>query len=98
MKKLYVVTLTLEVIVAAESREKAEEEVGSGRHLDDDPDVSAAPMLHLPSRWDEGCIAYGNNSREESDRTVGEWIALGAAPEYVALNERLAKKIAKVTP
>jgi hypothetical protein len=46
-------------------------------------------MTWLPYGWDPGCIVYGNNNNEESDRTLGEWIDRGAAPEYVALQKKL---------
>ena len=87
MKKLYVVTISMEIVVAAESAKEAEEIASNG--IDDTPDYSAAPMTWLPGSWEPNCIVYGNNDNEESDRTVEEWIALGAAPEYVALQKKL---------
>jgi len=88
MKKLYVVTISTEVVVAAHSQEEAEEVAASG--IEDTPDYSAVPMTWLPHGWNPDCIVYGNNSEgEEVDRTIGEWFKLGAAPEYVAIQKKL---------
>ena len=87
MKKLYVVAISMEIVVVANSAKEAEEIATSG--IDDTPDYSAVPMTWLPYGWDSKCIVYGNNNDEESDRTIEEWFALGAAPEYVALQKKL---------
>ena len=80
MKKLYVVTITTEVVVAAESLEDAKKVVRLG--VDDQPEFAVQPMRYLPGAWERESIVYGNRGAVEQDRTVGDWIALGAAPEY----------------
>lgn len=45
----------------------------------------------MPSDWDGSEIPFGECDEDAPDRTVGEWIELGAAPEYTALRERLAR-------
>ena len=89
--KLYTVTLSAEIVVLAESKEEAEDI--ALLHLDviDHLDADAQPMGHMPSDWDGSEIPFGERDEDAPDRTVGEWIELGAAPEYTALRERLAR-------
>lgn len=90
--KLYTVTLSAEIVVLAESKEEAED---IALHGSDDAidhlDADAQPMGHMPSDWDGSEIPFGECDEDAPDRTVGEWIELGAAPEYTALRERLAR-------
>jgi hypothetical protein len=87
MKKLYVVAISMEIVVVANSAKEAEEIATSG--IDDTPDYSAVPMTWFPYGWEPDSIVYGNVDVEEVDRTLGEWIDRGAAPEYVALQKKL---------
>jgi hypothetical protein len=89
-KKLFVVTIETEVVVLAEDESQAEEE--AQRHVRgeiDEWDFRAAPMSFMPAGWDEDCFPFQQN--DQPDRTVGEWIDLGAAPKYVELRNKLKK-------
>jgi hypothetical protein len=85
-KQLFVVQLSTEVIVLAESREAAEEYARDEyKELVSDglgPDAMAAPMTYYPGEWDEGSIPYGtiDSDGDDPDRTIRDWVAMGAAP------------------
>lgn len=79
-KQLYVVELLQELVVVAESKQEAE---ALARDADyDTPSVSATELCFLPADWDLDCIPWGEQDDSNPDRTVGEWIELGAAPRY----------------
>lgn len=80
MKQLYVVELTREVVVVAESQKEAEQVALDTP--DDGSDASAQEMMHYPGDWDEDSIPFGKGDPKDPDRTVSEWIAMGAAPKY----------------
>jgi hypothetical protein len=83
-KQLFIVSMTNEVIVVAE-------DVAEALRLAQDGDVewsdcyySAAPMSYFPGDWDINCIPFGKRVEEDPDRTIGDWMKKGAAPEYDA--------------
>ena len=86
MKKLYVVSTELEVIVFAESKDEAERvasRLQSYDILQGDLGWAAQEMCWLPADWDLDCNPFG-----ESDSTIGELIEAGAAPAYAAMLKR----------
>ncbi len=96
MKRLYNVTIEAEIIVVAESQSEAEQAaLHSFRDLDRaEFGASAGVLRFFPCDWDEDAIPFGYRDPDCSDRTVGEWIDMGAAPEYKADSAEL-KAIAK---
>lgn len=90
-KRLFAVTITREVIVVADDLDDA---LVTGQHdIDDDgdPDVSATPMVALPGDWELTSLPYGYRDPDDPDRTVGQWIHRGAAPEYTAFLNQLER-------
>jgi hypothetical protein len=82
-KKLFVVTITTEIIVVADSESDAEHLARYEKDIEwADVDYSACPMRHMPGEWDGDSIPFGDRLEEEPDRTVNAWIERGAAPEY----------------
>jgi len=83
MKQLYVVELTQEFLILADSPLAAHHlALEAAREDDTPPDVtSVSPMSYYPGEWDDDAIPYGDRDEEDPDRTVGEWIELGAAPQ-----------------
>lgn len=79
--QLYEVEVTRELLVLARSRADAER---LARKVDDDPmpDVHASEMRCFPGDWEGGEIPYGERDESDPNRTVDQWIALGAAPHY----------------
>lgn len=88
-KKLFVVSIETEVVVLADDEREAEREAERIPLGDCTVDYHAAPMAFMPADWDETAIPFGKTG--ESERTIGEWVKLGAAPKYVELNERLLR-------
>lgn len=83
-KKLFVVKLWNEVVVVAEDENDAQSvAISSLRDVDTSSfGAHAAPMRRLPEDWEPSSIPYGNDSKTERDRTIQNWIDVGAAPEY----------------
>lgn len=81
--ELYTVTIETEIVVLAESLEQA---IGAAQKAHRDFDSSAFSyhanrMRYMPGDWSDS-IPYGERDEKEPDRTVEQWIALGAAPDY----------------
>lgn len=77
-KQLYVVTLTTEVVVLAESIDEAET-VGL-RHASDETEwgAEAEEMRHVPADYEDDHVVY--TSERGTYPTLGECIARGQAP------------------
>ena len=83
MKQLFVVTMTTEILVVAEDAAEAEKLAQREPHVDwGEPDYHVTPMTYLPADWDGDSIPFGHRDEAEPDRTVDQWMALGAAPLY----------------
>jgi hypothetical protein len=86
MKKLFVVSTELEVVVLAETKEDAEKLVNHERISDlaqGDLGWHAQPMMWMPGDWDTSCLPFGGDDNTDC-QTIGELIEEGAAPEYSA--------------
>lgn len=86
--KLYIVTLSVEVVVVAESAMAASEmatktDVTDGLSYESE----ATELRFIPAEWDLDSLPYGDVDEETHDRTIGEWIEAGAAPLYVDVNQ-----------
>ena len=82
-KKLWTVTMQTEVVVVAENEFEAEESAQAAlREGDLDHSSVVQGMSYIPSGWNKNSIPWGDRSEEDPDRTLGQWIELGAAPEY----------------
>ena len=93
MKKLFVVTIETEIVVAAETPEEAVEAADDAHRDLDSYSFSrhAMEMTHLPADWDLDSIPYGAREEADPDRTIKNWIDAGAAEKYTALREKLSK-------
>ena len=81
--RLFTVTITTEVIVLAESESEAQQLARSESDISfSECDYHASPLRYFPGDWDKSSIPFGEQLEEAPDRTVGEWIDAGAAPEY----------------
>ena len=85
-KQLWHVTLAVDAIIVADTREQAES-IARGLRYDlareSDFDVeNTMPMDHFPSGWEPDSIPHGYHDPEDPDRTVAAWLDLGAAPVY----------------
>ena len=81
--RLYTVTVETEVVVLASSESEAEYEARYAvRHDVDDLDAFAKPMRYMPGEWDRDAIPFGERDPAAPDRTIGQWIDAGAAPEF----------------
>lgn len=91
-KRLFTVTIETEIVVLAEDADEAEEiAIDAIDGLDSDAwDSHAMPMATLPAGWEGDAIPYGPGVEDDPDRTVGQWIEQGAAPEYAKLLKRLS--------
>jgi hypothetical protein len=96
-KKLYVVTVETEIVVVAESREKAVEVAQAGDwHGYEEYDYKACEMTWLPGGWTGDAIPYsGGLDDGECDRDLDEWIDLGAAETFKANREARLKRLEK---
>jgi len=92
-KRLFVVTITRELVVVASDRDEAQmlaqEEESDVEILE--PEYMATPMRHLPADWDLDSVPYGYRDPSEPDREIGAWIEKGAAPEYKVVIDSLRK-------
>lgn len=88
LKKLWVVTISEEMIVFAESPSEAMSEARDAlSNGDSNPEPETArPMTWLPVGWDLESIPFGSYD----GLTLENLIAAGAAPEYIAAQEKLA--------
>lgn len=90
MKRLYVVTLSMEVVVVAEGPSEASR-IAEVADIDFHSwDGDAVEMRHLPGDWDLDCIPFGD---ADPERTVGQWIEAGAAPAYVDPTKKLVSPL-----
>lgn len=90
--QLFAVTITTEIIVLAESEAEAVSLAKDESDIEfSECDYSAAPLSYLPGDWDVNAIPFGERLTESPDRTVGEWIKEGAAPEYTRRRKQLAE-------
>lgn len=81
--KLYVVAIETEIVVVADSEEEAEK-IAMSQQLDlDGWSYQARDLTDLPGSWDDTSIPFGYCESDDPDRTVGEWIARGAAPKLL---------------
>jgi hypothetical protein len=83
-KQLFTVTLETEIVVLAENLSSAE---GAAKEAQRDIDpgaytIHAVAMRHLPGDWDLQAIPFGDEDKDDPDRTTEQWIAQGAAPLY----------------
>lgn len=86
-KRLFVVTVTSEYVVLAESMSDAEDVARDARRTaDEQEDYEAGVMSHMPGGWNLDCLVYGDH---EGDISLREAIEAGHGPEYVAGREKL---------
>lgn len=89
--KLYTVKVEAEYVCIADDEQSAEDAARAA--VEDDSfnlEYSAVPMRFLPFGWDGGEIPWPDPGNEPGDeKTVNEWIAVGAAPE---LTKRMAER------
>ena len=85
MKKLYTVTVESEIVVLADTPEKAEYDAERWAK-EESFDVFAREMTHLSGGWELESVPYGSNTQ---DKTIKELIEDGCAPEYVKMKEKL---------
>jgi hypothetical protein len=92
-RKLYVVSVEAEMLVVAESAEQAKElAFKNGEFEWYQEDYRASEMTHMPAAWDEDSIPFGLSDESEPDRTVGGWLAAGAAKTYVMLRDQAKRR------
>ena len=86
MKKLFTVRVWNEVVVVAEDEHDAQSiAISSLRDVDASSfGAHASPMQRLPEDWEPSVLPFGNDYKTERDRTIQNWIDIGAAPEYKA--------------
>lgn len=85
--RLYVVSITVEVVVRA-TGEQGALEIGADRWRSEEvseSDFEVEPLRVLPFGWELDAEVYGEH---EGDLTVEQCVAAGEAPEY---SERLAR-------
>jgi hypothetical protein len=87
-KQLYVVSVTTEIVVLAESTEEAEE-IAEDCRIDWEGPGFAQPMRVMPAGWDLDSVPFGEGDEEDPDRPLKGWIERGAAPEYSRMLEKL---------
>ncbi len=82
--KLYTVAIETEIVVLANSPGEAEEQAANAQSdlSESDYGIHARNMSHLPAEWEMDSIPFGEKDDDDPDRTLGEWIERGAAPEY----------------
>lgn len=94
--KLYTVRYEGEIVVLADDVREATKFGGDHELLrdlitsDDFGIDRVEQMIYLPGSWDLQAIPYGAHDDSDPDRTVGQWIGLGAAPAYVEARQRLS--------
>ncbi len=83
-KQLYVVEITTEIVVLADDAKEAEALAFDEFRMNniDDFDMHATDMTYYPANWDDKAIPYGHREEDDPDRTIGEWIKLGAVPKF----------------
>lgn len=93
MKQLFTVVIETEVIVLAESADKARRIAQDAMRVDIDAstfDYVAVPMNGVPGGWDSSCLPYGS-----ADKSLGDLIDDGAAPTYTKTLEALKTAAAR---
>lgn len=94
-KKLFTVTIQAEIVVVADDAVQAGMEAAKVvRDLTFDGTFGyhAEPMRHFPAEFDGNCMPFGEGDPADPDRTIDAWIEKGAAPEYVAMQERFQRR------
>lgn len=96
MKKLFVVTTEVELIILAEDRAEAEKVADSAMARDygvTPGSWTAQPMTYIPGDWDTACVPFEKNKYDGNDNllTIAELIEQGHAPEYRRMRDLLAK-------
>ena len=72
--KLYVVTISTEVVVLAESPRHAERVAQDLRTIDHgEYGYDVAPRSYLSVGWDDDSIPFGHGDDEDPDRTIAQW-------------------------
>lgn len=91
--KLYVVRIEREFVFASTAStidgvsQQAERAYRRGEIEDDsDDDLTISPLSYLPGGYDKDSIPYGDG---DGDKTIGDYIAGGGAPDYVKMQEQL---------
>lgn len=88
-KMLFVVTVTSEYVVLADSEDDACEIARRAhRNSDQEEDFEAFTMTYLPAGWDGDCLVYGDH---QGDLTVDQAVDAGHAPDYEVVRKRLQK-------
>lgn len=91
-KKLFVVEVMTELVVLADDEAEAEELARDSKYDGDwECDFSAREMTYLPNDWELRALPYGHRDDDDPDRTIEEWVKLGAAPKYSARKAQLNK-------
>lgn len=84
-KRLYNVTIELEVVVIAGSDREAEQGARDAVQSGDidvyDAAIHAQPMVYYPGGWEDDSIPFGDREDADPDRTIKKWIEMGAAPD-----------------
>jgi hypothetical protein len=84
-KKLFVVTLTTEVVVVADDLDSAEDlALAAERDRQLEPAARASEMRYLPGDFDLDSIPFGDCDDSDPDRTIQGWIDAGAGEMFKA--------------
>ena len=93
MKKLFVATITHEVIIVADDAFFAAAHASKLSASDyGEAEVDVTEMITLPADWDEEAIPFGDRAEGDPDRTVGAWVERGAAPAYAACRDMFRRQ------
>lgn len=80
-KRLFVVRLEHELVVLADNAKDAEKEALEADDLE--WDAHAQEMRYLPGGYEMDEIPWGHRDPAAPDRTIKEWVDLGAAPKLM---------------
>ena len=98
LPKLWVVTISADIVVVAHDAQQAEdaaEDARRSRDVDDWEQI-AAPLTWMPGGWNANCIPFGVRADGDPDRTIKRWRELIAAEE--AEEKRVAEFNARQVP
>ena len=99
--QLFTVTVETEIVVLAESAEEAESEACDVVKELEAYNFSAVaqPLTRMPPGWSPKSLPWGHQDGSAPDRTIKDWVDLGAAPDYVAKQEKLeTARLSKESP
>lgn len=88
MKKLYNVTIEVEVVVVAESESDARKHAQDAIDevsFENDVDYDVRELVYLSGNWDLNCIPFGDRDGDDPDRTIQGWLDAGAGEKYLKL-------------